>query len=186
MILYHGSATPGIDTLKPLSKLHSDGSPVLYLTGNIPYALFYIWDASRTGSNYKFITCGIRDGIVTYEEQFPEQMQTLYQGAKGYLYVTQTGHAEPILDRESMYFSREQLPISESIFIPDVYEAIMSYVNQGSVQIIPYQEMPDERKALFREHYQKFFAELSSGSNYEQQRFFSRYFPNLWPKRKTP
>ena len=66
--LYHGSAVEGLKILQPLSPLHSNEEKnVVYLSGNRPYSLFYIWGEDKTGSSYKYVTCGLRDGIVHYE-----------------------------------------------------------------------------------------------------------------------
>jgi hypothetical protein len=84
--LYHGSYVSGIQELKANSKLHDTEQNVVYLTDNIPYALFYIWDAEYNGMPGKYVTGWLKDGIAYYEEQFPEQLKTLYQGVCGYLY----------------------------------------------------------------------------------------------------
>ena len=38
--LYHGSAAAGISALEPRSRLHGSDKQVVYLTDNIPCALF--------------------------------------------------------------------------------------------------------------------------------------------------
>lgn len=47
--LYHGSITPNITILEARSKLHESNENVVYLTGNIPYALMYIWSDEKNG-----------------------------------------------------------------------------------------------------------------------------------------
>lgn len=71
--LYHGSDVAGITALEPRSPLHNSDKRVGYLTGNIPYALIYIWDAKHTGYDRTYVTGWLRDGIASYEEQFPDQ-----------------------------------------------------------------------------------------------------------------
>lgn len=78
-ILYHGSAVPDIQIIKVTSKLHgTDDTKVLYLTDNLPYSLFYIWDATHNIKTGKHITAWIKDGIVYYEEQFKGQLEAFY------------------------------------------------------------------------------------------------------------
>ena len=83
---YHGSICAGIEQLDARSRLHNTGEKVVYLTDNIPYALFYIWDEQRNEYSGKYVTGWMRDGVAWYEEQFPEQLKTFYKGVSGYLY----------------------------------------------------------------------------------------------------
>ncbi len=53
---YHGSISSNITELKALSLLHDENKKVLYLTDNIPYALFYIWDGKHNNYDRKFVT----------------------------------------------------------------------------------------------------------------------------------
>lgn len=66
--LYHGSEYVGIKELEPRSKLHNTDKKVLFLTDNIPYALYYIWDEEHNGYNGKHVTGWINNGIAYYEE----------------------------------------------------------------------------------------------------------------------
>ena len=55
---YHGTTTPGITELW--------AKPIVYLTPNRAYALFYIMD-----KNINWVTCGVReDGVVHYDGNF--------------------------------------------------------------------------------------------------------------------
>lgn len=74
MLLYHGSAAGGLTRLT--------GQPCVYLTPYPCYALCYIRDP-----NVNYVTCGVdKDGVVRYDENFPEQLRTLYAGRSGWLY----------------------------------------------------------------------------------------------------
>ncbi len=86
--LYHGSIISGIKYIKPNSRLHGSDKEVVYLTDNIPYALFYIWDKEHNHYSGKHVTAWIKDGTAYYEEQFPNQLKTFYKGVSGYLYVS--------------------------------------------------------------------------------------------------
>ncbi len=83
---YHGSISSNITELKALSLLHDENKKVLYLTDNIPYALFYIWDGKHNNYDRKFVTGWIKNGITYYEELFPMQLEIFYKGVSGYLY----------------------------------------------------------------------------------------------------
>ncbi len=53
---YHGSSISGITQLEACSSLHTTGEKVVYLTDNVPYALYYIWDAEHNGCSSKHVT----------------------------------------------------------------------------------------------------------------------------------
>lgn len=111
-ILYHGSSINGIQVLKPCSKMQGTDKQAVYLTGSIPYALVYIWDQKKTGINQKWITCGLKNGIIYYEEQFPDQLRAFYEGVEGYLYTVEISDSfRPISNRENMYFSLDPVPV---------------------------------------------------------------------------
>ena len=110
--LYHGSSLANIQTLETRSKLHNSTQKVVYLTDRIPYALVYIWNEKIY--HQKWVTCGIRDHLVFYEEQFPNQLAAFYKGVSGYLYCTcQTAAFKPVSQRESMYYSLENVPVDK-------------------------------------------------------------------------
>jgi hypothetical protein len=66
--LYHGSDYSGITELEARSKLHNTDKKVVYLTDNIPYALYYIWDEKHHGYSEKHVTGWIKNGVAYYEE----------------------------------------------------------------------------------------------------------------------
>ncbi len=53
---YHGSIVSGIRKLEPFSVLHGFDTRVVYLTDNIPYSLFYIWDKEHNHYEGKHVT----------------------------------------------------------------------------------------------------------------------------------
>lgn len=53
---YHGSISADITKLKASSLLYNTNKKVVYLTDNIPYALFYIWDGKHNNYDRKFVT----------------------------------------------------------------------------------------------------------------------------------
>lgn len=64
--LYHGSVSADITELKANSPLHGSDKKVVYLTDNIPYALFYIWDGGHNNYTRKFVTGWIKNKIAYY------------------------------------------------------------------------------------------------------------------------
>ena len=66
--LYHGSDYSRITELEARSKLHNTDKKVVYLTDNIPYALYYIWDEKHNGYSRKHVTGWIKNGIDKFEK----------------------------------------------------------------------------------------------------------------------
>ena len=108
MTLYHGSACGDITALEPRSRLHGTDTQVVYLTDSPAYALFYLWNAQRTGTHAKHVTGGIRDGVAFYEEQFPGQLEAFYKGVSGWLYeLSDAPTIRPVPDRPRLFYAAE-------------------------------------------------------------------------------
>lgn len=91
---------------RTLSAFHGTGGFALYLTGNLSYALVYIWDVEKAGARVKHITCGILRGVVYCEERFANQLEEFYGGVAGYVYrVENTPDFAPVSGREDMFYS---------------------------------------------------------------------------------
>lgn len=180
--LYHGSSTPGITALEARSRLHGTDKMVVYLTISIPYALFYIWDSTHNGSSGKYVTGGFRDGLAFYEEQFPDQMRTFYQGVSGYLYrIPHTDAIQTVENRAGLFWQEGNAAVADAVFIPDVYTELMKYEATGQLRVLRFNEQTDARKAeltgmiatAIRQN--NFF----EGDN-EQQQFMQTHFTASW------
>lgn len=195
---YHGTSIPNIKTLEPRSHCHRTaqstvGEPcsekVLYLTSSIPYALVYIWDHKKTGTHAKWVTCGIQDGVVFYEEQFPNQLLAFYQGVSGYLYEVEAEISEtrshisvsPLPNREEIYISYNPLPVQYVIHIPDVYEELLRHEKEGIIQIRRFTEQPRDIQAELTQRIITYIQQkqlLSKDS--EESHFIQRFFVDAW------
>lgn len=123
-----------IKILESRSKLHGFDQLVVYLSESFPYALTFIWNSKKIGTKQKWVTCGLKNGIVCCEEQFPNQLQTFYEGVAGYLYVaSKENTVHPIDNQEAMYYSSEPVKATDQIYIPDVDRDL-----QGRVRIYLY------------------------------------------------
>jgi len=179
--VYHGSHASGIASLQPVSSLH--GSPetkVVYLSGSAPYSIFYIWDAKHNLTSRKYVTCGLKNGVVHYEEQFPGQLRAFYQGVSGYLYsIEKTAEMFPVANRENMWACPHEAHVYAVEFIPDVYERIMRYADEGLVRI---SQASDEFKAEIDEYIAKEFLlkGLINTPEAPDALFYARFFPRAW------
>ena len=185
---YHGSIVPGIAGLEARSKLHNSEEMVVYLTDNIPYALYYIWDAKRNEFDGKYVTGWMKNGIAYYEEQFPDQLKTFYEGVSGYLYrIADRADIMPVEDRDNMHFSKESVVIAESIQIDDVYKELLKYEAEGKLVVLRYNEQSAERQKELVD----FIAQgiIRSGfyaENKQKQEFMKKHFSKSWEKANLP
>lgn len=182
--LYHGSSVAGIDQIRASSLLHgTDGTKVVYLTENRAYALFYIWDAEHNIKEGKHVTAWIRDGMVYYEEQFPEQLPTFYKGVSGYVYYVEGGESfRPVKDHESMWYDTKDADVVKVDYIADVYEELCRYERQGKLKVVRYNEVSASRIEMLYTH----FAEEIVSKNLlhtpdtANARFFQTYYKRAW------
>ncbi len=182
-ILYHGSIISNIQNLQPISKLHNDNNNVVYLTDNVPYALFYIWDGKHNKKNGKHVTAWIKNGIAYYEEQFPNQMKSFYDGVKGYLYsVDNKDNFLPVTNRESMYSCGYAIPVDDVVVIENVYITLMEYAAKGELIIIRYEDVPRERIEDLYNHMAEMLIKnkVIENPNSEEAIFYQEYFKEVW------
>ena len=183
---YHGSSIGGIAQLKACSNLHITGEKVVYLTDNLPYALFYIWDAEHNGCSIKHVTGWTKNDIVYYEEQFPDQLKTFYQGVSGYVYcISHSENIQAVKNKKNMFYCAEDIGVNKSIYIPDVYEELMKYEAAGKFVVLRHNEQSADRQNELID----FMAQgiIHAGfytENLEKQEFMKKHFPKAWEKAK--
>ena len=183
-LLYHVSAIPAVSKLQPLSLLHNSNQKVVYLSSNIPYVLFYIWDAEKTKYSKKWVTGWLKDGIAYYEEQFPGQLKAFYTGVRGYIYSTlRNENMEFVQQREDMLYSSAPVSVYRTKEIPDVYQELMRYEREGLFRVYRFEEAPPEKQAELIDRIASYIKMngLHKQDN-EQARFMKRYFVHAWQK----
>lgn len=182
--LYHGSVYSGITELEAHSKLHNTDKKVVYLTDNIPYALYYIWDEEHNGYSRKHVTGWIKNGVAYYEEQFPDQLKTFYKGVSGYLYcIFKNSDIQSVENRECMYYSLENTVVAKVDYIPDVYEELLKYEASGKFKVLRYNEQSEKRQdelidlittGIVKSNFLK--------DNEAKAQFMRKYFVKAWEK----
>ncbi len=180
--LYHSSINPDIQVLKPVSNLHNTNDNVVYLTVNAPYALFYIWDSKHNKKSGKHITAWIKNGITYYEEQFPNQIRTFYDGVKGYLYsVDYKDNFVPVANRESMYSCESEIPIENIEVIENVYKALMEFEAKGELKVIRFEDVPNERiEDLYNHMTERLLKnKVTEKPDTEEAIFYQEYFKSV-------
>ena len=181
--LYHGSATAGITALEARSILHGTDKRIVYLTDNVPHALFYIWDEGLTGSPVKHVTGWVKDGTAYYEEQFPHQLERFYRGASGWLYRTpKTPEMGAVEGREGLFYRVGDTPV-EAEHIPDVYEALLRHEAAGRLKVLRFEEQTEQRQEELTDLIAQAIVQAGFYNGDEIQRaFMKRYFPLAWER----
>jgi len=181
-VFYHASNRGDLRQLLPLSTMHGSGEKVCYVTPNRVYALFYLRDM-----DINHVTCGVSgEGVVLYDEQFPHQLETIYQGRSGYLYacgdnsLVEAGHARGV------WVLRQPAGIAAVDFVEDVYAEILQAEREGRVVVSRYDALSDEKKAQITKN----AAEYILRSNFltaesPKARFYAEHFPLAWELAKS-
>ncbi len=187
--LYHGTVVPNIKVLNAVSSLHAGGEQkIVYLTDNRAYSLFYIWDSVHNLKKGKHVTAWIKDGVVYYEEQFPEQLKAFYDGVSGYLYrVEKDTYFCPVQNRESMWYSTENAIVERAEYIENVYDELLKYQKTGKLKIIRFDDVERSRIDDLYSRMADSVAErrLTETPNDPDALFYQKYFPRVWETAKT-
>ena len=189
MILYHGSITPSINKIATNSILHgTTNKNVVYLTDNRAYALLYIWDPSHNIKRGKHVTAWIKEGIVYYEEQFPQQLKAFYDNVKGYIYcVDQNNSFYPVDDSESMWYSSAHAMVNGTEHISNVYDELCKCENDGQLKVIRFEDVDKRRiddlyNNIAKNIIKKGLIELPNDND---ALFYQKYFPSVWEMAKN-
>ncbi len=172
MRLFHATTIGGLDILRA-NSCDLEGNPVLYLTDNVPYSLFYIRDRE-----IDFVTCGVRaGGTVHYDEKFPNQLETLYRGMSGWVYeVEAEAESTKIM---GIYVVRGDVPITGKRYIPDVYQEICREIHGGKVLFLAYEDISEAQRQQNREGMVRWF--LSDYNMHPKKKaFLCTHFPEAW------
>ncbi len=186
--LYHGSIVPKITELSANANSHDSERNILYLTDSFPYSLFYIWDSKHNLKQGKHVTCWIKNGIVYYEEQFENQLKRFYDGISGFVYVVKgSDEFRQVPDRESMWFSNNNVLVSEVIYVSNVFEEIQKYLSEGKIKIISYEQVDKKRIDDLYEHISNRIIKdnLLSSPECEDSLFYRTFFTKAWESAKN-
>ena len=171
MKLYHGSPEPALEILRPNARLKS-GKPLLYLTNNRTYSLFYIRDRE-----IDFVTCGVdAKGVVHYDEKFKDQLWVLYHGRPGYIYITDQKAEKSEVN--GIYICHEQARVTDVEYIPDVYKEILKEIENGNVIFHSFESLSEEQKRINHQGIVHLLQNIPITP--KKEAFIREYFPDAW------
>ena len=188
MVFYHGSTMGGLTELRPSASWYSNlKEPTVYLTTNPQLALHYIWDMERIGVKCPMLNIR-EDGILEFQEMFSGALAYFYKGVSGYIYRcegdwplnTQTGVP-------TCATSAVPVPITDAVYIDDVYEHILRYAEEGRFIYQKYEDAPQWRRDVIRGHVVRFIKrnELCTNPEHPGRRFVEEKFTQYWAEAKV-
>lgn len=157
----------------------------MYLTDNIPYSLFYIWDKTHNHFDGKHVTAWIKDGTAYYEEQFPDQLKAFYSGVSGYLYIVRFSLGISAVEcREHLYYSTESVDTEREEFIPNVYSELIKYEMTGELKVRRFNEQSEKRKNELIDMISQVIVknDYIKNPNTPNAEFYRKYFTDAWKK----
>lgn len=177
-IFYHASNIGNLKELLPLSTLHGNDEMVCYFTPIRAYALFYLRDME-----INHVTCGItKDGLPIYHEQFECQLETLYHGRSGFIYVCENNNNLITSNTNGIWIAKESVTILCEEFIPDVYAEILKIEQSGVIQIIRYNTLSEEKKIEITDMMKNSIIkhDYVNKINSPKSQFFKTHFSRSW------
>lgn len=170
-MIYHGSCIPGLHAIKANSKSHSTGKLVAYFSEDRCYAL--VCCRSRA-ENY--VTMGVAgDGRQHYIEYFPNQLETLYKGRQGYVYMLDSTDGMT-RGKGHSWESACDVPVSQCERIDDVYSEILREEALGTLVIHRYSELdPAKQKS-----YANYIRDHLTDEGEDMAKFYRLHFSSLW------
>ena len=121
--------------------------------------------------------------MVHYEELFPNQLEAFYEGVSGYLYcVEHTADMKRMPEtHEDIFYSLDEVPVKEVVFVPDVYKEILRYETEGKWKVLRFSDATEEMQAERVERIATTIAmENLPDVDTERARFVKHYFQQAW------
>lgn len=145
MKLYHGSANPNIAVLRPFSSNHD--KPYVYLTHSPVLATVYAHNPLPRPSGFFSYWWG-KDGVLCYDEYFENQLEEIYAGQTGYVYECD-GEFPQLEQMPWVYLSEDPVPVARCTRIPDLYEQLLRYEQDGLLRIQRWKGASEQQRAVW-------------------------------------
>jgi len=182
MNYYHGSTISGITELRPSANEGNNLKlPCIYLTTNPQLAIHYIRDKNRLWSSP---TLDIReDGVLVFQEMFSDALAYMYSGVSGYVYrVTGAYGINTVPGVRFAAISEKAVPVADSVHIPDVYSAILSFAERGLFIYERYEDLPQQRHKKIQDWVLKWIedGDWINKPDEPMARFYKEKWPEYW------
>ena len=174
MKYYHCSPIGGLKILKPQKPDYFDKPALVYMTTLLPMALLY------SAKNFEYTYGYTKDKKIYYEEYYPNSLEEIYKGKMAYLYECEADEvSETKIPNEVI--SKKEVKVVREIFIPDAYEAILEQEKAGTIKIIRYEELSEERLAWIKCSEAEAIREMNLIDNPSPMAdYLKKHYPESW------
>ena len=188
MKFYHGTTVKGLTELRPHQPASAHiQEPLVYLTTSKQLALHYIWDKDRLGIKMPMVDIR-EDGTLIFQEMFPNALEYFYKGVSGCIYHCEGDYPiNPDSLVPTCARSSDVVPITGCEYIENVYETILSYLEQGKLIYEHYEDLPQWRKDVIRGHITRFIKRnnLLNDPTHPSFNFIREKFSQYWAEAKV-
>lgn len=177
MILYHGSSFAGIESLRPFASNHE--KPYVYLTQSQVLATVYAHNP-LTRPNGFFSYWWRKDGVLCYDEYFENQLEEIYSGQQGFVYVCE-GDFPHLEKMPWVYLAEENVPVQRRIDVPDIYQQLLQYETDGLLKVQRWHEVSDRQKEIWENVVRNSLThiDLASPDGAEYYAYVKAHFKNI-------
>ncbi len=183
MILYHGSNTFGIKTLEPHLADHE--RPYVYMSTLEIVAGFYMINGVERP--YYWFPYGFgRDGMVEYDELYPNALREVSEGKSGCIYVVEAEEKDllPFKNIPVAKLATVPMKVLDCIEIPDCYRWLLEQEEKGAFRLCRFEDK-SEKELLWWKN--KIFEYIDSKDMIEipdcsYAGFIREKFPEVWEK----
>jgi hypothetical protein len=188
MTFYHGSSVGGLTELQPFSKPWSNlKEPLVYMTSSKQLAAHSIWPTEKY--EIKSPMLDIRpDGTLVFQEMFSGALEYFYKGLSGWIYQCE-GDFE--YNKDAGVFttatSAISVPIASAEYIEDVYEHILSYMEQGKFIREKFENLRPYRHDIIRGIIYRSIKsdDLFNNPDHPNFKFIPEKYPQYWKEAKV-
>lgn len=177
---YHASQIKGIKVLEP--RISNHNIPLIYYSSKRENVLVYLSNAvekycrenhfSHNGMWSKWGPYGFdSDGILRYEEYYPNALEETYDGVNGYIYSSEKIEADKQFELNIPYafVTRKETEVTHCEYIESALEEILKAEKQGLIRIVRYNDFIEKREGWLKRIIP---IEYSESQNHPEYQFF--------------
>ena len=177
---YHASPIQGIKTLEP--RLSNHNVPLVYLSAKRENTLVYLSNAvekycKEKGFPYKGIWSkwgpyGFdSQGILQYEEYYPNALEETYNKVSGYIYSCETIEKDVNFELKipDAVVSRKNVNVVSCEYVDNAFDEIIKAEQNGLIKIVKYKDFIAKREKWLSSIIKK---EYSEAVNHPEYQFF--------------
>ena len=110
-------------------------------------------------------------------------LKAFYKGVSGYLYcIPHTEDFARVEGWEEMWYSKKAADVAVVRHIPDVYDELMKYEQEGTLEVISFEKVAPERIKDLYEYMEKRLVNngIVNQPDCEEAVFYQTYFEPVW------